>query len=182
MRAGWHEYFMGIARQAATRSTCPRKHVGAVIVRDRTVLSTGYNGSIRGLPHCEDVGCEMEDGHCVRTVHAEANAVLQAAKNGVGVDGAEMYTTASPCWNCFKLSANAGIRRIYFGEFYRDARAHQVAAEIGIELIDLRAPVAESRKQKAEGRKLKARSGKAEGRKKKAESKRQAGSRRRNVD
>src|SRR5712692_10370156 len=77
MRAGWNEYFMGIAHQAATRSTCPRKHVGAVIVRDRTVLSTGYNGSIRGLPHCEEVGCVMEDGHCVTTVHAEANAILQ---------------------------------------------------------------------------------------------------------
>ena len=74
---------MNIARQVATRSTCPRKHVGAVIVRDRTILSTGYNGSIRGLPHCSDVGCLMEDGHCVATVHAEANAIIQAAKNGV---------------------------------------------------------------------------------------------------
>ena len=68
MRAGWHEYFMGMAHQAATRATCPRKHVGAVIVRDRTVLSTGYNGSIRGMAHCEDIGCMMEDGHCVATV------------------------------------------------------------------------------------------------------------------
>src|SRR5712664_4875278 len=87
MRAGWNDYFMGIAHQAATRSTCPRKHVGAVIVRDRTVLSTGYNGSIRGLPHCDEIGCVIEDGHCITTVHAEANAILQSAKNGVGVDG-----------------------------------------------------------------------------------------------
>ncbi|HEY6139542.1 MAG TPA: dCMP deaminase family protein [Thermoanaerobaculia bacterium] len=138
MRASWDEYFMGIARQAATRSTCPRKHVGAVIVRDRTVLSTGYNGSIRGLPHCEDGGCVMEEGHCITTVHAEANAILQAAKNGVSVDGAEIYTTASPCWNCFKLIANAGIRRISFGEFYREERIRETAQQIGIELRDLR--------------------------------------------
>ena len=118
----------------------PRKHVGAVIVRDRTVLSTGYNGSIRGLPHCEDVGCVMEDGHCVTTVHAEANAILQAAKNGVSVDGGELYTTASPCWNCFKLIANAGIRTIYYGEFYRDERSRETAAKIGIELVDLQMP------------------------------------------
>src|SRR5437667_944227 len=128
---------MGIAHQAATRSTCPRKHVGAVIVRDRTVLSTGYNGSIRGLPHCEDDGCVMEDGHCITTVHAEANAILQAAKNGVSVDGAELYTTASPCWNCFKLIANAGITTIYYGEFYRDRKSLEVARRLGIDLIDL---------------------------------------------
>jgi dCMP deaminase len=140
MRAGWNEYFMGIAQQAATRSTCQRKHVGAVIVRDRTVLSTGYNGSLRGLPHCEDAGCVMEDGHCVTTVHAEANAILQAAKNGIAIDGGELYTTASPCWNCFKLIANAGIRRIYYGEFYRDERSRNVAAEIGMELIDIGMP------------------------------------------
>lgn len=143
MRAGWNEYFMGIAHQAATRSTCLRKKVGAVIVRDKTVLSTGYNGSIRGLPHCEDVGCTMEDGHCVATVHAEANAIIQAAKNGVAIEGGELYTTASPCWGCFKLIANSGIRRIYYGEFYRDERSRQVASEIGIELVDLDIPAPE---------------------------------------
>src|SRR5262249_5404100 len=72
-RASWDEYFMNIAREVATRSTCDRKHVGAVLVRDKSILATGYNGSIRGLPHCDEVGCLMEDGHCVRTVHAEAN-------------------------------------------------------------------------------------------------------------
>src|ERR1051326_2198488 len=111
----------------------------ALDVRDRTVLSTGYNGSIRGLPHCEDVGCVMEDGHCITTVHAEANAILQAAKNGVSIDGAEIYTTASPCWNCFKLIANAGIRRISFGEFYREERIRETAQQIGVELRPLRA-------------------------------------------
>lgn len=137
-RVDWHTYFMNIAHEAATRSTCDRKHVGAVIVREKTILSTGYNGSIRGMSHCDEVGHEMENGHCVGTIHAEANAIIQAARNGVNINGAELYTTASPCWNCFKLIANSGIRRIYFGEFYRDERSLRVAAGAGIELIDLR--------------------------------------------
>src|SRR5215510_7751696 len=83
-RVDWHTYFMNIAHQVATRATCDRKHVGAVIVRDRTILSTGYNGSIRGMAHCDEVGHDIEGGHCVATIHAEANAILQAAKNGVG--------------------------------------------------------------------------------------------------
>jgi dCMP deaminase len=136
-RVDWHTYFMNIAKQAATRSTCDRKHVGAVIVRDKTILSTGYNGSIRGMPHCDDLGHSMEGGHCVATVHAEANAMIQAAKNGVRLDGAELYTTASPCWNCFKLIVNAGIRTIYYGEFYRDTRSAEVAGQLGVTLVDL---------------------------------------------
>src|SRR5579885_1345821 len=91
IRVDWHRYFMNIASEVATRSTCDRKHVGAVIVRDKTILSTGYNGSVRGLPHCDDVGHMMEDGHCVATIHAEANAVIQAARNGVRLEGAEIY-------------------------------------------------------------------------------------------
>ena len=138
-RVDWHTYFMNIARQAATRSTCPRKHVGAVIVRDRTVLSTGYNGSIRGLPHCDEVGHMMENGHCVATVHAEANAILQAAKNGVRIDGATLYTTASPCWPCFKLIANSGCVRIVYGEFYRDPRIFEIASQLKLELVSLEA-------------------------------------------
>lgn len=137
MRASWNRYFMNLAVQAATRSTCPRKHVGAVIVRDKSVLSTGYNGSIRGADHCTDVGCMMVNGHCVRTVHAEANALIQAAAHGVRLEGAEIYVTASPCFDCFKLIANAGIRRIYFGEFYRDERVLAFAEELGIEMIHL---------------------------------------------
>jgi dCMP deaminase len=93
-RASWDEYFMRIAVQAATRSTCDRKHVGAVIVRDKTILSTGYNGSIRGMPHCDEVGHMLENGHCVATVHAEANAILQAAKHGTMINGADIYITA----------------------------------------------------------------------------------------
>jgi len=129
---------MNMAREASTRSTCDRKHVGAVIVRERTILSTGYNGSIRGMPHCDEVGHEMEGDHCVATIHAEANAIIQAARNGVNISGAEMYTTASPCWNCFKLIANSGIKRIHYGEFYRDERSLKLAARVGIELSDLR--------------------------------------------
>src|SRR6187200_2345949 len=119
-RSTWDQYFMDIAKQVATRATCDRKHVGALLVRDRTILSTGYNGSIRGMPHCSDVGHMMEDNHCVATIHAEANAIIQAAKNGVNIDAGTTYVTASPCWNCFKQLANAGIKRICFGEFYRD--------------------------------------------------------------
>ncbi len=143
-RVDWNTYFMNIAREAATRSTCDRKNVGAVIVRERTILSTGYNGSIRGMPHCDEVGHLIENGHCVGTIHAEANAIIQAAKNGVNINGSEMYTTASPCWTCFKLIANSGIRRIYYGEFYRDKRSLEVATRLDIELIDLRRPSEES--------------------------------------
>ncbi len=136
-RASWDDYFMNIARVVASRSTCERKLVGAVVVRDRTILSTGYNGSIRGMPHCTDVGHMMVEGHCVATIHAEVNAIIQAAKNGVAIDGASLYVTASPCWSCFKASANAGIRRIVYGEFYRDERIFEVAKHIGMELLHL---------------------------------------------
>jgi dCMP deaminase len=136
-RTSWDQYFMEIARQVASRATCDRKHVGALLVRDRIILSTGYNGSIRGMPHCDEVGHLMENGHCVATVHAEANAVLQAARTGVRIEGASLYTTASPCWPCFKLVANAGIVRIVYAEFYRDPRIFDVAARLGIELVSL---------------------------------------------
>ena len=128
---------MAIAAEVATRSTCDRKHVGAVIVRDRMILTTGYNGSIPGSAHCDDAGHMMEDGHCVRTVHAEANALVQAARNGVRVDRADIYVTASPCFGCFKLVANAGLRRIVFGEFYRDERIFDFSSSLGIELLHL---------------------------------------------
>ena len=134
-RASWDEYFMNIARVVASRATCDRKFVGSVIVRDKTILSTGYNGSIRGMPHCSEAGHMMEDGHCVATIHAETNVILQAAKNGVAIDGATIYVTASPCWNCFKVIANSGLRRIFYGEFYRDNRIFEVATKIGIELV-----------------------------------------------
>lgn len=136
-RASWDRYFMDIASVVATRATCDRKHVGAVIVRDKTLLSTGYNGSIRGLPHCDEVGHMMEDGHCVRTTHAEANAIVQAARNGVRIEGGTIYVSASPCWGCFRLIANAGIVRICYGEFYRDGRIFDVSQQLGIELVHI---------------------------------------------
>jgi dCMP deaminase len=134
-RASWDEYFMAIAREVATRSTCDRKHVGAVIVREKMILTTGYNGSIRTLGHCDDEGHLMEDGHCVRTVHAEANAIVQAARNGVRLDEAQIYVTASPCFGCFKLIANAGVSKIVFGEFYRDEKIYDFSRAMGIQLV-----------------------------------------------
>ena len=139
-RTDWDRYFMNIARVVSSRATCDRKHVGAVIVRDRTILSTGYNGSIRGMPHCSESGHMMEDGHCVATIHGEMNAIIQAARNGVRIDGAWIYITASPCWTCFKALANAGISRICYGEFYREERSFHVASVLGIEMVHVALP------------------------------------------
>ena len=136
-RVSWEQYFMNIAKEVATRSTCDRKHVGAVIVRGKTILSTGYNGSIKGLDHCDEVGHEMENTHCVRTIHAESNAIVQAARHGIRIEDSEIFVTASPCYDCFKMIANSGINKIYFGEFYRDERIREHAVNLGIELFDL---------------------------------------------
>jgi len=137
-RVSWEQYFMNIAAEVATRSTCDRKHVGAVIVRNKTILATGYNGSLRGLDHCDEAGHEMENDHCIRTIHAEANAIVQAARHGVRIEDSEIYVTASPCYDCFKMIANSGITHIYYAEFYRDERIKQHAAELGINLIHLK--------------------------------------------
>jgi len=137
-RVSWEQYFMNIAKEVATRSTCNRKHIGAVIVRDKAILATGYNGSIRGLAHCDDADHEMENDHCVRTIHAEANAIVQSARNGVRIENGEIYVTASPCYDCFKMIANAGITAIYYAEFYRDDRIKAHAAELSINLIHLK--------------------------------------------
>ncbi|MFC2091545.1 cytidine/deoxycytidylate deaminase family protein [Elusimicrobiota bacterium] len=136
-RLSWENYFMSIAAQVATRSTCDRKQIGAVIVKNRTILSTGYNGSISGMAHCDEAGHMMENGHCVATIHAEANAIIQAARNGVCINESHIYITASPCWNCFKLMANAGVKKIYYGEFYKDERIFETARQIQIELVHL---------------------------------------------
>ena len=117
-RPTWDEYFIKIAEIVGSRSTCDRAHVGAVITRSNVILSTGYNGAPRGLPHCDDVGHEIVDGHCVRTVHAEANAIAQAARNGSPIEGATIYTTISPCYDCFKMMVNAGIQRVFYKQFY----------------------------------------------------------------
>ncbi len=136
-RVSWEQYFMNIAKEVATRSTCDRKHVGAVIVRGKTILSTGYNGSIKGLDHCDDVGHEMENTHCIRTIHAEANAIVQAARHGIRIEDSEIFVTASPCYDCFKMIANVGINKVYFGEFYREQRIIDHAKVLNIQLIDL---------------------------------------------
>ena len=120
----WDRYFLDLAAQVSTRATCPRKHVGVVIVRDRNLVVSGYNGSISGTPRCADVGCLVENDHCVRVVHAEMNAIAQAAKNGARVAGATLYSTVFPCWPCFKVIANAGIVRIVYGETYRGDGDH----------------------------------------------------------
>ena len=131
----WISYFQDIARMVAKRATCPRRQVGAIIVKDRTILSTGYNGSVRKTDHCTEKGCIMENGHCVRTVHAEVNAIIQAAKNGVKIDGAEMYSTSGLCWNCLKIIANAGIKTVYFEDEYPDEKVRLGAAEMSIQLV-----------------------------------------------
>lgn len=140
-RPGWDEYFMGFARAASLRATCDRKLVGAVIVVERQVAATGYNGSVRGLPHCSEVGHDMVDGHCVRTIHAEMNALAQAARRGVEVEGSWIYTTASPCWACFRVLVNAGIKRYVYDEAYREsdhhARVAEVAETLGLEFTAL---------------------------------------------
>jgi dCMP deaminase len=136
-RASWEEYFMDIAKVVASRATCERKKVGTVIVKNKIILSTGYNGSLSGLPHCDEVGHEIENDHCVRTIHSEANAIVQAARNGISISGAEIFITASPCYTCFKMIANADIKTIYYGEFYRDDRIKKRAKELGIKLVHL---------------------------------------------
>ena len=127
-RPSWHQYFMTITRQVAERSTCLRAKVGAVIVRDRNIVATGYNGSPAGLPHCTDVGCLVyssrtpsgeNEENCFRTIHAEINAIAQAAKNGASIRDADIYITHTPCIHCMKVLLNTGIRAIYYEREYK---------------------------------------------------------------
>jgi len=135
MRKDWDEYFIGICEKVAKRATCPRKNVGAVIVRNRCIISTGYNGSIHGTEHCDKVGCLMKDKHCIRTVHAELNAILQCAARGASCYGSDIYITTFPCWGCFKSLANAGIKRIVYVEEYNpDPLVIKNAKKMGIKL------------------------------------------------
>ena len=118
MRPTWDDYFLNIAKEIAKRSTCPRASVGTVIVKNNRILSTGYNGSAQGEPHCKDVGCLMENGRCQRAIHAETNAVAQAAKFGVAINGATLYywdslnRTAESCIKCSQVMKAAGIIKI----------------------------------------------------------------------
>lgn len=118
-RISWHEYFMAQAKLISLRGTCSRLYVGSVITRDRRVIAGGYNGSISGDAHCLDEGCKVVDGHCIRTIHAEQNALMQCAKFGVPTQGAEIYVTHFPCLHCTKLIIQSGIRHIYYETPYR---------------------------------------------------------------
>lgn len=119
-RIAWDQYFMSQALILSTRSTCQRLAVGAVLVRDKRIIAGGYNGSVSGDAHCLDEGCYLEDGHCVRTIHAEMNALLQCAKFGVATEGAEIYVTHYPCLQCTKSLLQAGISHIHYLSNYRN--------------------------------------------------------------
>ncbi len=132
MRPGWDEYFMLIARTVATRATCPRLSVGAVLVRDHRILTTGYNGAPRGVAHCAEAGCMLVNEHCMRATHAEANAIVQGALHGVSLVGSTAYCTHQPCINCSKLLISAGIVKIVYDVPYLDPIAAELLAEAGV--------------------------------------------------
>lgn len=144
-RPTWDEYFMQMAQVVAGRSTCLRRQVGAVIVKDKQILSTGYNGSPSGLTHCVQTGClrqklgipSGERTEICRAVHAEQNALVQAAKHGVSISGSDIYTTLQPCVLCTKLIINAGIKRVFYAIPYPDKLALEMAAEANLELVHL---------------------------------------------
>lgn len=144
-RPSWDEYFIDLAFTVSKRGTCPRLDVGAVIVKQRRILTTGYSGSPVGMPHCTEVGCLLkksfaEDGtikeNCVRTAHAEQNAIVQAAMHGVNLDGSTMYITNEPCPVCAKMIINAGIKRVVAARRYHDAQlSKEFFKQAGIELV-----------------------------------------------
>ncbi len=119
-RISWHQYFMAQSHLLALRSTCQRLMVGATIVRDKRIIAGGYNGSVSGGVHCIDDGCYVIDGHCVRTIHAEMNAILQCAKFGASTEGAEIYVTHFPCLNCCKAIIQSGIKTVYYATDYKN--------------------------------------------------------------
>jgi dCMP deaminase len=129
VRPGWDEYFMQVARTVATRATCPRASVGCLLVREHRILTTGYNGAPRGVAHCSEVGCTLSGGHCLRAAHAEANAIVQGALHGVGLQGAIAYCTHQPCVHCSKLLISAGIEKIVYDEAYPDPIAVELLGE-----------------------------------------------------
>ena len=145
-RLGWHEYFMSVAHLISRRATCTRGHIGAVIVRDHNILSTGYNGAPTGLPHCNDTNCRIyrsthPDGtveeNCVNTIHAEINAIAQAAKHGVSIKDADIYITASPCIHCLKVLINVGIRTIYYDKPYKIEHISELLRLSGVRLVNV---------------------------------------------
>lgn len=146
-RLSWDEYFMQICSVVAQRSTCGRAAVGAVIVRDRNILATGYNGAPAGMPHCNEVGClvytsKNPDGeteeNCFRTIHAEINAIAQAAKSGVSIRGSDIYVTHSPCIHCLKVLVNTGIGRVCYLKPYKLEQVRDLVTGSGIQLEPVR--------------------------------------------
>lgn len=126
---------MAIARIVATRGTCDRLYSGAILVKDKRIISSGYNGSPPGLPHCFEVGHLMEEGHCVRTIHGEHNAILQAATiPGASTEGSTMYTKYAPCIHCAKYVVAAGIKRVVVGKVYRNAKAIDYLKSAGLQV------------------------------------------------
>ena len=142
-RPTWDEYFMEITHLVARRSTCLRRQVGAVLVKEKNILATGYNGTPTGIAHCLDVGCLREkmgipsgERHeLCRGLHAEQNAIIQAAKHGTNIDGATLYCTTMPCIICSKMIINAGIKKVVYGTGYADTLAAEMIAESGVEII-----------------------------------------------
>lgn len=134
-RLSWTEYFSLQAVIASSRSTCERAYVGAVIVKNKRVIATGYNGSVHSDDHCIDVGHHLIDGHCVRTVHAEVNAITQCAKYGIETDDSELFVTHFPCLNCTKSLIQAGIRKVnYLNDYRVDEYAKELLTKANIEL------------------------------------------------
>jgi dCMP deaminase len=132
-RPSWDDYFIAIARAVATRSTCSRRSVGAVIVRDKRILATGYNGAPAGLRHCDHTrGGDLINGHCLRSTHAEQNAIVQAARYGIAIEAASLYITDQPCLTCVKSLINAGVRRVVFAHDYADEHGLQLLGEARI--------------------------------------------------
>lgn len=132
-RPSWDAYFHAITRAVATRATCSRKAVGAVLVKDKLILATGYNGAPAGLRHCDHTdGGDLQNGHCARSTHAEQNALVQAARHGISIEGSTLYCTNNPCLNCAKLLINAGITRVVYDELYDDPLAFALLAEANI--------------------------------------------------
>lgn len=136
-RSSWSEYFILMSQLAATRSTCPRRAVGAVLVREHRVIATGYNGAPAGQAHCTEVGCLMENGHCVRTIHAELNALLQCARYGIQTAGVDLYCTDLPCRHCARNLVQAGIKTIYYLRPYESPETLSLVEATGVELIHL---------------------------------------------
>jgi len=139
-RPNWDEYFMKLAMLASERATCPRMHCGCVLVKDREVVATGYNGSIPGDDHCEDVGCLVVDNHCVRTNHAEMNAIVQAARKGHIIDGGTAYVTNMPCTTCAKALIAAGVKRVVIFSDYHTTLATDFFAKAKVQIDKIAMP------------------------------------------